>query len=64
MHKLGLQKGSNILPSFNGLNINEMGLMKDGDVIVDVEGVPHILTQFGKYLLKLPNLLKPCTGSL
>ena len=58
MYKLNLPIGSSILPSFNGLNINEMGLMKDGDVIVDVEGVPHILTQFGKYLLKMPNLLE------
>ena len=62
MYKLDHTIGSSILPSFNGLNINEMGLMKDGDVIVDVEGVPHILTKFGKYLLKLPNLLEPHIG--
>ena len=38
MYKLDHPIGSSILPSFNDLNINEMGLMKDGDVIVDVEG--------------------------
>merc|ERR1719495_1195469 len=49
-----LPKGSSILPSFNGLNINEMGLMKDGDVIVDV---PHILTKFGAFPLSDVSLM-------
>merc|ERR1711988_911526 len=52
-----LPKGSRALPSFNCLNINEMGLMKDGDVIVDVEGVPHILTQFGAFPLSDVSLM-------
>jgi len=52
-----LPLGSRSLPSFNGFNINEMGLMEDGDVIVDVEGVPHILTQFGAFPLSDVSLM-------
>ena len=29
--------------------IEGMGLPKDGDVIETIEGVPHIVTEFGKY---------------
>merc|ERR1712212_365315 len=52
-----LPKGSSALPSFNGFNINEMGLMDDGDVIVDVLGEPHILTKFGAFPLSDVSLM-------
>ena len=45
-----IPEDSLILPTFNGFNVADMGLPKDGEVIVDYEGVPHIVTQFGKFL--------------
>ena len=43
----------NAIPGFGGFNdlgisLEGGGLLEDGDVIVNVEGVPHINTQFGK----------------
>ena len=43
----------NVLPGFSfdafGIEIDgNAGLLEDGDIIVNVEGVPHINTQFGK----------------
>ena len=38
----------NIIPSFNGINLESMGLPEDGDVITQVDGTPHIVTQFGE----------------
>ena len=41
----------NIIPSINGLDVEGLGLTglpEDGDVIVQVDGVPHIVTQFGE----------------
>ena len=45
----------NAIPGFGGFNdlgisLEGGGLLEDGDVIVDVEGVPNINTQFGKGL--------------
>ena len=45
-----IPEGTNFVPSFNGFNVGEMGLPEDGDVIVNVDGVPHIVTQFGKII--------------
>ena len=45
-----IPEGSSFLPTFNGFNVGDMGLPEDGDVIIDYEGVPHIVTQFGKFL--------------
>ena len=44
-----LPGGGSGLPVFAGFNIDDMGLLPEGDVIVDFEGVPHINTQFGKF---------------
>ena len=43
----------NSIPGFAGFNelgieLDDGGLLEDGDIIVDVDGVPHINTQFGK----------------
>ena len=32
-------------------NLESMGIPATGDVIVNVDGIPHIRTEFGKYLL-------------
>merc|ERR1712142_20764 len=53
----GLPKGESFIPSFNGLNIGEMGLKEDGDVIIDIGGVPHIMTQFGAFPLSDVSLM-------
>merc|ERR1712142_77294 len=53
----GLPKGESFIPSFNGLNIGEMGLREDGDVIIDIGGVPHIMTQFGAFPLSDVSLM-------
>ena len=33
-------------------NLESMGIPATGDVIVNVDGIPHIRTEFGKYLLE------------
>ena len=43
----------NAIPGFAGFNdlgisLDGGGLLEDGDIVVDVEGVPNINTQFGK----------------
>ena len=43
----------NTIPGFAGFNdlgisLDGGGLLEDGDIIVDIEGVPNINTQFGK----------------
>ena len=48
-----IPEGSELIPSFNGFNVGAMGLPEDGDVIVNYEGVPHIVTQFGNLNLFL-----------
>ena len=44
-----LPGGGSGLPVFAGFNVDDMGLLPEGDVIVYFEGVPHINTQFGKF---------------
>ena len=44
-------KGQNILGSFGGFGLEgmeSMGLPESGDIIVNVDGTPHIRTQWGK----------------
>ena len=46
----------NSIPGFAGFNelgieLDDGGLLEDGDIIVDVDGVPHINTQFGKEII-------------
>ena len=43
-----IPQGSGLIPSFNGFNVGEMGLPEVGDVIINIDGIPHIVTQFGK----------------
>ena len=39
----------NVIPSFNGFDIEGLGLLaEDGDVIVQHNDIPHIVTQFGE----------------
>ena len=44
-----LPGGGSGLPVIAGFNIDNMGLLPEGDVIVDIEGVPYINTQFGEF---------------
>ena len=46
-----LPGGGSGLPVIAGFNIDNMGLLPEGDVIVDIEGVPYINTQFGEFHL-------------
>merc|ERR1712156_807099 len=54
-------EGGRSLPGFSGfpgVDLNgDLGLVENGDVIVDVEGVPHILTQFGAFPLSDVSLM-------
>jgi len=52
-----IPEGTDLIPSFNGFNVGEMGLPEDGDVIVNVNGVPHIVTQFGAFPLSDVSLM-------
>merc|ERR1712127_861115 len=52
-----IPEGSSFLPTFNGFNVADMGLPEDGDVIIDYEGVPHIVTQFGAFPLSDVSLM-------
>ena len=61
-----LPGGGSGLPVIAGFNIDNMGLLPEGDVIVDIEGVPYINTQFGKShlthvieqpIFRIPNIL-------
>jgi len=52
----------NSIPGFAGFNelgieLDDGGLLEDGDIIVDVDGVPHINTQFGSFPLSEVSLL-------
>ena len=47
-----LPGGGSGLPVFAGFNVDNMGLLPEGDVIVDFEGVPHINTQYGEFTKK------------
>ena len=47
-----LPGGGSGLPIIAGFNIDNMGLLPEGDVIVDIEGVPYINTQFGEFIKK------------
>ena len=45
-------KGQNLLGNFGNFgidNLESMGLPEYGDIITNVNGVPHIRTTFGKY---------------
>ena len=46
-----LPGGGSGLPVIARFNIDNMGLLPEGDVIVDIEGVPYINTQFGEFYL-------------
>merc|ERR1711992_270047 len=48
---------NNVIPSFNGINVQNMGLPEDGDVIVQYKGIPHIVTQFGAFPLSDVSLM-------
>ena len=61
-----LPGGGSGLPVIAGFNIDNMGLLPEGDVIVDIEGVPYINTQFGEFhlthvieqpIFRIPNIL-------
>ena len=43
-----LPKGGSGLPVFAGFKIDDLGLVPEGDVIIEIDGIPHINTQFGK----------------
>ena len=44
-------QGSELIPSCNSFNVSEMGFPEDEDVITDYQGIHHIVTQFGKFLV-------------
>ena len=47
-------KGQNLLGNFGNFgidNLESMGLPEYGDIITNVNGAPHIRTEFGKYHL-------------
>ena len=47
-------KGQNILRNFGNFGIDgleSMGLPESGDMITNIDGVPHIRTEFGNYHL-------------
>merc|ERR1712149_45269 len=48
---------NNLIPSFNGFNVEGMGLPEEGDVIVQYKGIPHIVTQFGAFPLSDVSLM-------
>merc|ERR1712037_877962 len=52
-----LPGGGSGLPVIAGFNIDNMGLLPEGDVIVDIEGVPYINTQFGSFPLSDVSLM-------
>ena len=57
-----LPGGGSGLPVIAGFNIDNMGLLPEGDVIVDIEGVPYINTQFGEFNEKMIHYLKNKEG--
>ena len=57
----------NAIPGFGGFNdlgisLDGGGLLEDGDIIVDVEGVPNINTQFGNRPFREYNRVFPQQG--
>merc|ERR1711997_191204 len=52
----GSSKFASFVPTnFNG--VENMGLLETGDVIINVDGEPHIQTQFGTFPLSEVNLM-------
>merc|ERR1719260_79582 len=55
-------KGQNLLGNFGNFgidNLESMGLPEYGDIITNVNGVPHIRTTFGNFPLSDTNLMTP-----
>lgn len=55
-------KGQNLLGNFGNFgidNLESMGLPEYGDIITNVNGVPHIRTEFGVFPLSDTNLMTP-----
>jgi len=53
-------KGQNLLGNFGNFgfnNLESMGLPETGDVIIDVDGIPHIRTQWGSFPLSDTSLM-------
>merc|ERR1712079_370335 len=56
-------EGGRSLPGFSGFNAfgaglnDQMGLAEEGDIIINIDGVPHILTQFGAFPLSDVSLM-------
>ena len=46
-----IPQGSKLILSCNSFNVSEMGFPEDKDVITDYQGIHHIVTQFGKFLV-------------
>jgi len=51
------KKGLQAIPAFGGVKIANMGLLDEGDAIVYVDGIPHILTKHGAFPLSNLNLM-------
>ena len=47
--------GNQTFPTFGGIEVgvNDLGLLPDGDAIVTVDGIPNIVTSYGKCNLSL-----------
>merc|ERR1712039_356866 len=52
-------KGQNLLGNFGIDNLESMGLPEYGDIITNVNGAPHIRTEFGVFPLSDTNLMTP-----
>merc|ERR1712227_365054 len=55
-------KGQNLLGNFGNFgidNLESMGLPEYGDIITNVNGIPHIRTTFGNFPLSDTNLMTP-----
>jgi len=53
-------KGQNLLGNFGDFGIGDlesMGLPETGDIVVDIDGIPHIRTQWGTFPLSDTNLM-------
>ena len=55
-------KGQNLLGNFNGFNFGDfggfgdlesMGLPETGDIVMDIDGVAHVRTSFGKFFISV-----------
>jgi len=55
-------KGQNVLANFGSFGIDgleSMGLPESGDIITNVDGIPHIRTTFGQFPLSDTSLMTP-----